>query len=165
MILKKKIQNFFFRPTRGRGKIEIFRIWNFANCQFWAGFRTIFCSKYSIEHPNSRQKWGYKARKNLFSHVTSSVECLLCKPLPNCSEEVNSQDHLSLLAATRIHALKREFLQLLIVRDDLGNSVLPNNLGAVCKANTLHLTSRVRKGSSAPCSLTSVWNSDAQYCI
>ena len=61
--------------------------------------------------------------------------------------------------------LKREFLQLRIVRDDLGNSLLPNNFEAVCKANTLHLTSRVRKGSSAPCSPTSVWNSDAQYCI
>ena len=36
----------------------------------------------------------------------STIECLLCKPLPNCSEEVNFQDHLSLLAAAaRICAL------------------------------------------------------------
>ena len=33
--------------------------------------------------------------------MTSSVECLLCKPLPNCTEEVNSQDHLSLISSSK----------------------------------------------------------------
>ena len=63
------------------------------------------------------------------------------------------------------HVLKRKFLLLLIVTDDLGNLLLSNNFEAVCNANNLALKSRVRKRSSAPCSPTSAWNSDAQYCI
>ena len=61
--------------------------------------------------------------------------------------------------------LKREFSLLLIVTDDLGNSLLSNNFEAVCNANNPALTSSVRKRSSALCSPTSAWNSDAQYCI
>ena len=63
------------------------------------------------------------------------------------------------------HVLKRESLLLLIVTDDLGNLLLSNNFEAVCNTNSLALKSRVRKRSSAPCSPTSAWNSDAQYCI
>ena len=69
------------------------------------------------------------------------------------------------LAAAGIHAFKRESLLLLIVTDDLGNLLLSNNFEAVCNTNSLALKSRVRKRSSAPCSPTSAWNSDAQYCI
>ena len=61
--------------------------------------------------------------------------------------------------------LKREFSLLLIVTDDLGNSLLSNNFEAFCNANNPSLTSSVRKRSSALCSPTSAWNSDAQYCV